>query len=321
MDDKLWKEAVKTEYNGIKDHTSERLSDKAIIGARLKNEKCDFTSSFDYVLGIDADRDYDGRVADNTAKISMSLSFIKGIVLSEKLDKMVYLIDGERVEHKLTAETDIFEEKSIDSRVDYDLFLGMYNNTLITGVNIDVIHAGDNLDIESKRLYMDFTAEEIKRIADAKDVIACIDTESSIDANGGTIEFGNGKGSFHIEGIQGFMKRVYHFFVDDTCYTDYVAEYYENKKQTLEAIKENRKAEREKSVKELEELVNRWTRQRNIHLIILAISVVLFIIGVVVEDVDFLVWLSLFAGGYAFIRLALLNGAGESDNDNTQQNE
>jgi len=168
---------------------------------------------------------------------------------------------------------------------------------------------------------MDFSAEEIKRIADAKDVIACIDTESSIDANGGTIEFGNGKGSFHIEGIQGFMKRVYHFFVDDTCYTDYVAEYYENKKQTLEAIKENRKAEREKSVKELEELVNRWTRQRNIHLIILAISVVLFIIGVVVEDVDFLVWLSLFAGGYAFIRLALLNGAGESDNDNTQQNE
>ena len=40
MDDKLWKEAVKTEYNGIKDHTSERLSDKAIIGARLKNDRC-----------------------------------------------------------------------------------------------------------------------------------------------------------------------------------------------------------------------------------------------------------------------------------------
>lgn len=320
MDDKLWKEAVKTEYNGIEDHTTEHLSDRAIIGARLKNEKCDFASILDYVLGIRADRDYDGRVADKTAKISISLSFIKTIVLSEELDIMVYLIDGERVEHKLTAETDIFEKKSVDSRLTYDLLLGSYNNTLITGVNTDGIHA-DDLDIASKKLYMDFTAEEIKRIADAKDVIACIDTESSIDANGGTIEFGNGKGSFHIEGIQGFMKRVYHFFVDDTCYTDYVAEYYENKKQTLKAIKENKKAEIEKSVKEIEELVNRWTRQRNIHLIILAISVVLFIIGIALEDLDFLILLSILAGGYAFIRLALLNGGGESDDDNTQENE
>lgn len=316
MDDKLWKEAVKTEYNGIKDHTSERLSDKAIIGARLKNEKCDFTSSFDYVLGIDADRDYDGRVADKTAKISMSLSFIKASVWSEKLDRMVYLIDGERVEHKLKSVTDVSEKKSVDSMATCTVFLGSYNNTIITGVNTDGIHPANNAEI--KTLYLDFTAEEIKRLADAKDVIAYIDSQSSIDANGGTIKFDNGKGSFHIEGIQGFMKRVYHFFVDDTCYTDYVAEYYENKKQILKAIKEKKKAEREQSDKEIEELVNRWTRQRNRNLILLVFSVVFFIFICIIDMYE-LTWIPIITGFWSFFRLVALHGGGSTDDDAQQE--
>ncbi|MBQ8957149.1 MAG: hypothetical protein IJ057_01385 [Bacteroidales bacterium] len=174
--------------------------------------------------------------------------------------------------------------------------------------------------IDLRRRVIEFTLqpEGIKRIAEAKDVGVYIDSDNLYDANGGDIQFRDGKGSFQIEGIQGAMKRTYHYFVDENCYSDYCSSFLERKQKLLAEEEKWVEGERQKRKQEEKEEEELWYKARKKYLIILAVSVGLFIIGCILEvafNYEGPTWLLLLEfGGFLYSGYKLLDMYGIIDN-------
>lgn len=229
----------------------------------------------------------------------LSMRFLP--LLQNLLKKIVIIIDGERMEVEATSDAVLEKEEYPVSPAE------------IKGLNPCAM-------IDLRRRVIEFTLqpEGIKRIAEAKDVGVYIDSDNLYDANGGDIQFRDGKGSFQIEGIQGAMKRTYHYFVDENCYSDYCSSFLERKQKLLAEEEKWVEGERQKRKQEEKEEEELWYKARKKYLIILAVSVGLFIIGCILEvafNYEGPTWLLLLEfGGFLYSGYKLLDMYGIIDN-------
>jgi len=188
----------------------------------------------------------------------------------------------------------------------------------ISPVEINGIDPCAIIDLERRAIEFTLQPEDIKRIAEAKDVGVYIDSEKLYDVNGGDTQFRNVKGSFQIEGIQGAMKRAYHYFVDENCYSDYCSSFLERKQRLLAEEEKWVEAERQKRKQEEKEEEELWLKERKKYLIILAVSVGLFIIGCILEaafNYEGPTWLALLVVvGFLYSGYKLLDMYGIIDN-------
>ena len=236
MDNQLWLSAVETEYNVIENRTTERLKHPAVIGAFLKSKSCSHWglagAKDEYICVMSASRTFEGKECPSDTPIYFYISFYKYYMGDRnKYDKMIIFLDGERKEMPVAK-----------SEVD-ELPFGSYwvapwtsSKIVINGLADD--HLGYNKKLETRyqrnittMLPPTLTWAEI--FCETKDFFISVDNETMINANGGEIPFADGSGSFQIEGIQGFLKRVCHFFVDETYYTDYCVSYYKREQELI----------------------------------------------------------------------------------------
>jgi len=283
-------EAIEVVYDAMENKSYEFLSE-AVINANIGNKKL---SSSDTILKILPVRFCEGKKPNNNAEIGFNISEICRTP-SELTEKIVIFVDGERLE--VNAIRDYIQEKQ-------KLY---FSPEQIIGLD-----PGAQLDSETRTIDFLLQPEDIKRIAEAKDVGVYIDSNDLHDANGGDIQFRGDNGSFQIEGIQGVMKRAYHYFVDETCYADYCESFLERKQKLVAEEKKYIKEETQRLVQELkqnaennkqakEEVVKNWYKQRNKYLIILAASIGLGIILGILEDSVELPWWTTFVPGIGFI--------------------
>ena len=296
MEDQLRQKAISKKYDGIHDFTLETLLPCAVISAKLPNKECeDFSVSHFYCSIITkhiccgenhekyADQDF----------VSFEFSITKEYLRDyPQLDKIVFVVDGERLPLR-------FGNKSIeDIQITPDNF--RHFNSGFSGLFPD-----KDSDYKHNAVRCTFTTgmlpENIKLIAEAQSVSIYLDPEWLIDANGGDIPFTKGEGSFQIEGIQGLMKRAYHFFVDETCYTDYCQAFYEERRERSEQIKKQHEIEEQEGYENAIKL-------RNILLVVLVVSVLLIILNLSYDwgDAFFTLILPLIAGGYSVYKLGYL---------------
>lgn len=296
MEDKLRQEAISKKYDGIQDITLETLLPRAVVSATLPNKGCEDFSVKHYVCDMIAKHGCFGKDNEENANkevIIVELNVLKEYLLDFSSDKIVFIIDGERMPLEI-AKKSMIE----DFQITPDYFIH-FNNGFF-GLSPD-----EDSDYKFYAVHRCFTLgltpELIKKISDAQNVSIYLDPEWLIDANGGIIPFTKDEGSFQIEGIQGFMKRVYHFFVDETCYTEYCESFYEERRKRSEQIK--KKLEKEK--KEDHEYA---IKLRNILFVVLFVSVLLIILNLSC-DWDSTFWtliLPLIAGGYSVYKLGYL---------------
>ena len=304
--------AIEVKYDGIKNITYEFL-EKGVINANIGNPNL---SVSDTIISITPMRYYEGKVLNNSAKIGFRIAisgpedFVSNFYYH--IEKIVIVFDEERLEVE-------FGEKGSENTEEY-----AFLQTEIFGLNKTNVPTHVKYKHVWDEVWKDFVLQpaDIKRIAEAHEVGMYIDAFSLLDANGGDINYRDGGGSFQIEGIQGAMKRAYHYFVDETCYEDYISIFAENKKKALKKEKQKIEAERKKQEKQRiqqeqqrilqeqaeQEEIARWRKKRNRNLIILIASIVLFFIGVFSDD---LVWLGIIAplvGFAALVRLLMLAG-------------
>lgn len=296
MEDQLRQKAISKKYDGIHDSTIETLLPRTIISAKLPNKDCvDFSASHFY-CSIITKHFCCGENHEKFANqdfVSFEFCITKGYLRDyPQLDNIVFVIDGERLPLR-------FINKSIeDIQITPDFFRDF--NSGFSGLFPD-----KESDYKYNAVRCTFTTgmfpENIKLIAEAQSVSIYLDPEWLIDANGGNIQFTKGEGSFQIEGIQGLMKRAYHFFVDETCYTEYCESFYEERRKRSEQIKK-------KHEKEKKEDYEYAIKLRNILFVVLFVSVLLIILNLSC-DWDSTFWtliLPLIAGGYSVYKIGYL---------------
>jgi len=294
-------EYVNVQYNAMEDKTYEVI-DRSVIKADIGSQKLSLS---DTIMEFLSSRLTKGKKPNDIVDILFSLN-VYTLNPTEPTDKIVILVDGERL-----------EIATMSDEVDGTKKIGFLPEEMIG------LEPGEQLVAEHRGIWFALQPEDIKLIADAKDVGLYIDATTLHDVNGGEIKFRNGKGSFQIEGLQGAMKRAYHFFVDETCYEDYCNSYYERAKKVraelAAPIKERERKQKEKETED-EEL---WYRMRRKYLIILLITVGLFILGLILEgafDLDLPLWFSfIIIGGFFYSTFKLYSigawGGGGEDGD------
>lgn len=297
MEDKLRQEAVRKKYNGISDVTIETLLPRAVISAKLPNKECEDFSVSHFTCSMIAQRgcfgaNYDGENANKDVAF-VELSILKECLRDyPQLDKMVFVVDDERFPLTISDKSEIKELTHTPHSFGLNEgFSGLYPDK-DSGYKYYAVY----------RTYMvGMPPELIKKIAEAQSVSIYLDPEWLIDANGGDIPFTNGEGSFQIEGIQGLMKRAYHFFVDETCYTDYCQAFYEERRERSEQIKKQHEIEEQEGYENAIKL-------RNILFVILFVSVLLIILNLSCDwgDAFFTLILPLIAGGYSVYKIGYL---------------
>lgn len=282
MDNSNKIEAVEVVYDALKNKTYEFLGN-AIINANIGGKKLGLS---DEIIQILPARYYDGKEPDNNTEIGFCISEI-ALSPSEPTEKIVVLIDGERLEIEPSSDR-IQDKQTRDFSAE------------------EIIGLDPVARIATEARLIDFSLQpnDIKRIAEAQNVGLYIDANDLYDVNGGNINFRRGNGVFQIEGIQGVMKRAYHYFVDETCYVDYCASFLERKQELIDEEMKWMKEETKKIEQEEIEEEERWYRARRKYLIILLITVGLFILDVILEgffEIDLPWWLGLvMAGGFFY---------------------
>lgn len=278
--------AIEVRYDAYEDQTSEFL-DYAIINADIAN-KIPFKK--DRILEIRPFFSYKGKERTGETNVSFYITEYSGSP-TEPTNKIVFLIDGEQLE--------------VDSRNDQLGKKGKFSFTPESIIGIGRVA----LPTSIRTIEFSLSNNDIKRIADSNDVSVFLDPTTPDDANGGTFKFRNIKGNFQIEGIQGAMKRAYHYFVDENYYVDYCASFLERKHKILEEEKlriEKEKQKREQQriqqeqlrmQQEQERILLEQEEQKNVErkdkkflraLIILIASIVLFIIGLIFVNITLL---------------------------------
>lgn len=288
-------DAIEVEYDALKNETMEILDD-SVINANIGRKKLGLS---DTIMLLQIARYYEGKELNNNANLLFGINEITRTP-SKPTRKIVILIDGERME--------------IDATGDY--FCNKEERP-ISPAEINGLDPCAIIDLERRAIEFTLQPEDIKRIAEAKDVGVYIDSEKLYDVNGGDTQFRNVKGSFQIEGIQGAMKRAYHYFVDETCYADYCSSFLERKQRLLAEEEKWVEGERQKRKQEEKEEEELWLKERKKYLIILAVSVGLFVLGIILEAAfDYApMWLTLVTvGGFFYSGYKLLDMYGIIDN-------
>lgn len=296
MDNTNTKNAIEVEYDALRNETTEILDD-SVINANIGRKKFGLS---DTIMLLQLARYYEGKEPNNNANLLFGINEITRTP-SKPTRKIVILIDGERMEVEAAGDYVCDKEERPISPAE------------INGLNPCAM-----IDFERRTIEFTLQPEDIKRIAEAKDVGLYIDSDNMYDANGGDIQFRGGKGSFQIEGIQGAMKRAYHYFVDENCYADYCSAFLERKQKLLAEEEKWVEGERQKRKQEEKEEEELWLKERKKYLIILAISVGLFILGIILEaafNYEGPTWfLLLIVGGFLYSGYKLLDMYGIIDN-------
>lgn len=315
--------AIEVKYDGIKNITYEFL-EKGVINADIRNPNL---SVSDTIIDITPMRYYEGKMLNDSAKIGFRITVtglyeIGGTHEEELMSKfafhsakIVFVADEERIEVD-------FGEKGSQNKKEY-----VFSEIEIAGLKNKSVFAkqrGRKWDDAWKDIVLQ--PDDIKRLAEAKNIGVYIDAYNLLDANGGAINFRDGGGSFQIEGIQGAMKRAYHYFVDETCYEDYISSFIENKQKALKKEKQRIEAERKEQEQLIlqqeqaeQEEIARWRKKRNITLFFLVVSIVMVIIGVSGSMTGVKAWLGIIGMLGVFLGVGLLmNLYGIEVNDNNE---
>ena len=283
-------DAIEVEYDALKNETMEILDD-SVINANIGRKKLGLS---DTIMLLQIARYYEGKELNNNANLLFGINEITRTP-SKPTRKIVILIDGERMEIDATGDNVCNKEERPISPVE------------INGIDPCAI-----IDLERRAIEFTLQPEDIKRIAEAKDVGVYIDSEKLYDVNGGDTQFRNVKGSFQIEGIQGAMKRAYHYFVDENCYPDYCSSFLERKQRLLAEEEKWVEAERQKRKQEEKEEEEAWYRVRKRNLIILVASIVFIVFCVLIGWDTWLIMVA--AGGFVYSAYKLLDMYGIIDN-------
>ncbi len=304
MDNSNKNEALEVRYDALKDETSE-IIDYAIFNADFDSKE--FNSEGDVILEIGGGRTYKGQEFIGEANMVLYITEHSDEP-SKPTNKIVILIDGKRLEVE-TTDDQLVEDDECQF------------------TPLSIVGMGNELEWCSniRTMGVSFRVEDIKRIADAKDVKVYIDSETLYDANGGSINFRNDDGCFQIEGLQGFMKRVYHYFVDETCYVDYCASYLEKKQKVLVEVEkwvesENKRMEQKRKKIEQEEIEEeeRWYRARRRNIIIIIASIIITFLCGFFWDLD---WIGAIAGviifvcGFRLYSIGAIGGGGDGNEE------
>lgn len=300
---------IEVKYNGLENKTYEVL-EKSVFYADIGNSNL---SQSDTILDITPMRFYEGKVLNDSAKIGFRITLTTRDTLEfyHHLEKIVFVFDGERLEVEL--------RNMIQSnrRKEYS-----FSSTEIVGLN-----PGTKVVLERAWKDIVLQPKDVKRIANAKDVGVYIDAYNKLDANGGYISFRDGSGSFQIEGLQGAMKRAFHYFVDITCYIDYCSSFLEKKQEALETERQRIEAEEQriesekqeqeqlriKQAQEEQESIDRWHRAKRRTIITLFASIALTILFSFTESI-LLALIAMIVGFGCLVRLSMLNSDG-NDSD------
>ena len=294
-------EYVKVQYNAMEDKTYETL-DRSVIMADIGSQKLSLS---DTIMEFLSCRLTKGKKPNDIVEILFSLN-VYTLNSTEPTDKIVLLVDGERL-----------EVNTMSDEVEGTKEISFLPEEMIG------LEPGEQFVAEIRGIWFALQPEDIKRIADAKDVKLYIDATTLHDVNGGAIKFRNGNGSFQIEGLQGAMKRAYHFFVDETCYEDYCNSYYERAKKVraeLAAPIEERERKRKEKETEEEEL---WYKIRRRNLIILLASIAFIVLCVIIGWDTWLIIAAGVLGLYGLYRLYSIGAirGSEDDEDNEEDEE
>lgn len=300
--------ALEVKYDAFHDETTE-IVPYAVIYVYYEG------GTDDVILEIGGERSYKGKAF--TGDCSMVFHITEHCDHPSKpTNKIVFLIDGERLEVETTndllndGDQCAFSHHVIDGWEDV---LDWYSDT-------STIRTMD----------INFTTEDIKRIANAKDVKVYLDSKTLYDANGGKIEFIDDDDDVYslrikIEGIQGFMKRVYHYFVDDACYADYCTPFLEREQKLVDETEqwiktEEKKQEQKRQAMEQEEIEEeeRWYRARRRNIIIIIASIIITFLCGFFGDLD---WIGAIAGviifvcGFRLYSIGAIGGGGDGNEE------
>lgn len=307
MEDTLRQKAVETKYDGFNDKTTEELMDDAIINAVINDIK--FPNRNDRLLSVKAFRSFEGKeCTENDTMLFYFYLFVKGDKNNDKqeYEKVTFFIDGERID--LAARS---EYKSISDGANWKI-----REKIIRGNAIKIDNwkseywepndyiCYDHRESDMRRVATAIPDDLIRIIAEAENVSMYVDSSELIDVNGGYKKTEDLNTKFEIEGIQGFMKRVYHFFIDDSCYTDYCLSFYDKKTKTAQKREREleQKAERDEQAAHEEAM-----KLRNIFLVVLALSLLLLILGLCLEWGFFWsILLPVIGGGYSIFNIGRL---------------
>ena len=288
MDNSNNNSAFDVVYDAMENKTYEIL-DSGVFYAELHGRGPKLSET-DTIMEIMPRRFYEGKELNDNSTIDFCAEIISP-TLPERTGKIVFVIDGERLEINT-----LFDR--IGRETEYD-----YWQYVITGTN-----TGSHLVSRSRQKGFVLQPADIKRIADAKNVGVYIDSQNLYDANGGDIKFRNVKGSFQIEGLRGVMKRVYHYFVDETCYAEYCASFLERKQQLREKEEKEIEQIKEQIKQEKKAEEDAWYRARRKYLIILLASIVFWVILCLVDPDGVYLWLVLIpAGGFLYSTFQLFS--------------
>ena len=280
--------AIKVKYDGMNNITYECLK-RGVIFADIGFDESDM------IMDIVPTRHYEGKTPNDEAKIGFIISIKSDYFDIALQEKIVFEIDGDRIEVGISGET---VRKRTYRAFDEEC---TYSQEEIIGINGYVFE-----DTDFDKVLFDLQSKDIKRIAEAKNVCIYFDSDVEYNVNGGNIALRNDNGSCQIEGIQGAMKRAYHYFVDENCYADYCASFLERKHKILEEEKQEQEQQRIQEEQAEQEEKERWRKKRNRTLIILVVSLVFIGIG---GSAPFLGFVG-FVGGsysiYSIIKLVLL---------------
>lgn len=318
---------IEVKYDGIKNITYEFL-EKGVIYANIGNPNLTVS---DTIISITPMRYYEGKVLNDSAKIGFRITITGPREFASNfyyhIEKIVIVCDEERIEVD-------FGEKGSENAKEY-----AFSQTEIVGLNKTNVLSHVKYKHEWDDGWKDFVLQpaDIKRIAEAHEAGMYIDAFTLVDANGGTINFRDGGGSFQIEGIQGAMKRAYHYFVDVTSYIDYCSSFkikqqkvLEEEKQRIEQEKE--RIEQENQIKEQQRIQQYkeqraaeklWYQAKRKYKIMMIISIALFILCIIIGDSGFTFFLgmvSVVLFFYSMIRIMILNGALDGDGDDGNDN-
>lgn len=270
MDNKLWKEAIETKYDVVNDKTTESLKDVAVIGASLKNPSygdCnDFGDSDSFICFIIADRMYKGKKCPKDCVLVFEILYFTNFMKDKtEYDKLILICNDKRFEYRAKSVV-----TAVDSKGYWEYTAGwLKSKRIINGLSDGDKQLNGRNSKYLRQIRTICTPEEVLQISNLKTKVSlCVDKDTKINVKGGDIKFAKSDGSFHIEGLSGFMKRVYHFFVDETSYTDYCTSYYENKKKLAKEAKK------------------RAIKLRNIWLVVLIVSIVFFVLSLSLDWED-----------------------------------
>lgn len=277
-------DTIKVEYDGLENITYEKLN-RGVFYAEINSTHCTLSemrlnenvtdqmtiygNESDLILDIEPIRHYEGKTPDDNAKTGFIISCKCAERSINFHDKIAFDIDGERL---------VAEVHNRD-RIDFNEEECIYTTDEINGINYYYISV-DDID----KIVFDLLPNDIRRIAEAQNVRIYFESDDGYNANGGDIEARDGT-LLSIEGIQGVMKRAYHYFVDESCYADYAQKHYEFRKEESQRVNrekefwEEKKRQREQEEQEEQNKVKPKDIIFVIALIVLIVSIILIIIG------------------------------------------